>query len=104
MNFKNFKKLLNIDFIESSNCYGHHPMQLAAVNKKSELELNALMHLKTNAKKLFPVHCLYLIIYKRSNTQKMKQLKLMLQLKELWVKSAQDALNELRLEQIQKQH
>lgn len=48
MNFKKFEELVIIDFIESSNCYGHHPMQLAAVNKKSELELNALMHLRTN--------------------------------------------------------
>ena len=47
MNFKKFEELVIIDFIESSNCYGHHPMQLAAVNKKSELELNALMHLRT---------------------------------------------------------
>lgn len=48
MNFNKFEKIVQIDFIESSNCYGHHPMQLAVVNKKGELELNALMHLETN--------------------------------------------------------
>ena len=48
MNFSKFENIVQINFIESSNCYGHHPMQLAAVNKKGELELNALMHLKTD--------------------------------------------------------
>lgn len=48
MNFSKFEEIVQIDFIETSNCYGHHPMQLAAVNKKGELELNALMHLETN--------------------------------------------------------
>lgn len=48
MNFSKFEEIVKIDFIENSNCYGHHPMQLAAVNKKGELELNALMHLKTD--------------------------------------------------------
>ena len=48
MDFDKFVEIVKIDFIESSNCYGHHPMQLAAINKKDELELNALLHLKFN--------------------------------------------------------
>lgn len=48
MDFKKFEEIVKIDFIESSNCYGHHPMQLAAINSKGELELNALLHMKLN--------------------------------------------------------
>lgn len=48
MDFKKFEEMVKIDFIESSNCYGHHPMQLAAINKKGELELNVLLHFKLN--------------------------------------------------------
>lgn len=48
MDFKKFEEMVKIDFIESSNCYGHHPMQLAAINSKGELELNALLHIKLN--------------------------------------------------------
>ena len=48
MDFKKFEEIVKIEFVESSNCYGHHPMQLAAINNKGELELNALLHLKLN--------------------------------------------------------
>lgn len=48
MNFDKFVEITKIDFIETSNCYGHHPMQLAAKDKSDKLELNALMHLKIN--------------------------------------------------------
>lgn len=48
MDFDKFVEIVKIDFIESSNCYGHHPMQLAAIDKNGKLELNALMHLKIN--------------------------------------------------------
>ena len=37
MNFKKFEELVIIDFIESSNCYGHHPMQLAAVKDRKSV-------------------------------------------------------------------
>ena len=48
MDFDKFVEITKIDFIETSNCYGHHPMQLAAKDKSDKLELNALMHLKIN--------------------------------------------------------
>lgn len=48
MDFDKFVEITKIDFIETSNCYGHHPMQLAAKDKSGKLELNALMHLKIN--------------------------------------------------------
>lgn len=48
MNFSKFEEIVKIEFVEGSNCYGHHPMQLAAINNKGELELNALLHLKLN--------------------------------------------------------
>ncbi len=46
MDFVKFLEIVKIDFIESSNCYGHHPMQLAAIDKNGKIELNALLHLK----------------------------------------------------------
>ena len=36
MDFKKFEEIVKIEFVESSNCYGHHPMQLAAINNKGE--------------------------------------------------------------------
>lgn len=48
MDFNKFEEIVQIDFIESSNCYGHHPMQLITVNKKGELEMNALVQVELN--------------------------------------------------------
>ena len=48
MNFSKFEEIVKIEFVEGSNCYGHHPMQLIAVNKKGELEMNALVQVALN--------------------------------------------------------
>lgn len=44
MNFENFVSLVKIDEIPNTNNFGHHPMNLAAINKDGTLELNALLH------------------------------------------------------------
>lgn len=36
------KSMVNIEFIEDSNCFGHYPFQLLCENKEGGLELNAL--------------------------------------------------------------
>ncbi|MEV9477598.1 hypothetical protein ACOTVS_11760 [Aliarcobacter butzleri] len=44
--FNEFVNNTKINFIENCNCYGHHPMQLISINKRNELNLTALMHLR----------------------------------------------------------
>lgn len=46
MDLNKFEKIVQIDFIESSNCYGHHPMQLIVITKENEMEMNALVSLR----------------------------------------------------------
>lgn len=54
MNFLNFTDIVKIDFIENSNCYGHHPMQLVAIDKNGKCEFNALAHMRLdNVKDIF---------------------------------------------------
>ena len=36
------KSMVNIEFIEDSNCFGHYPFQLLCENNEGGLELNAL--------------------------------------------------------------
>lgn len=45
MNFIEFEKKIDIDYIESSQCFGHHPMQLVKFDYNNKIEINALMHL-----------------------------------------------------------
>jgi len=46
MNFEQFKEqLVKIEFIESADAFGHHPMQLVVIDADERMELNSLSHL-----------------------------------------------------------
>lgn len=47
MDFQDFIKSAKIEFI-SNLSFGHHPMQLIAINNEGKCELNALAHLHLN--------------------------------------------------------
>lgn len=50
MNFKKFKDdVVKIEFIESCSSFGHHPMQLIAINSDDTMEMNALIGLNTQS-------------------------------------------------------
>ena len=46
MNFEEFKKMIRIDKISNSDCFGHHPMQLVVIHPNNNIDINALVHLK----------------------------------------------------------
>lgn len=46
MDLNKFEKIVQIEFIESFGCFGHHPMQLIVITKENEMEMNALVSLR----------------------------------------------------------
>lgn len=46
MDLNKFEKIVQIEFIESLGCFGHHPMQLIVITKENEMEMNALVSLR----------------------------------------------------------